>query len=148
MCDHDCKILDYDIKYESKEHNYTRVEFNKETNCLLVTFDYLNSKEGFIIKVVHDYRKANCFNIKAAFKGSPDLKFSNEQPKTFDSIESLTIMIGFLVVIILPSKGISHELSIIISLTYVATTIIVFIRYYFYRRKKIIPKNLRTKLYT
>lgn len=144
--DPNCKIFDFNIEYQSKEHNYTKVEFKREENCLLLTFDYLNSKEGFIIQIVHDYCKTNGLNIKGAFKGSADLKFSNEQPGTFDAIEVLTIIASYFVVSIWSSKTISHVAAIIITWTYIIILIIVFIRYFFYKKVKIVPKNLRIKL--
>ncbi|MGN6299410.1 MAG: hypothetical protein ACTHM7_21635 [Ginsengibacter sp.] len=140
------KIFSCEIEFQTNEHNAAKVEFDSKSNCLYITFDYLNTMEGFIIKIIHDNYDTNSFKVKGAFKGSPDLKFSNYEAGTFDPLESLTIIASCFIIMFLSSKWIPHSFNITIMSIYLVFLLIVFGRYYFYRRARIIPKMLRKKL--
>ena len=139
----DCKIINVELQFQSNEFNATSVKIDHKSNCVYITFDYLNSKDGFIIKIIHDQSNSNKFKVQGAFKGSSNLKLSNEQAGSIDWIESLTLIIGLIVLTLASAKEISSQTSLIIVLAYCFLVIIIACRHIIFRRPSIIPKKLR-----
>ena len=138
-----CKIFNAELQYQSNEYNATQIKYDKENNRVYISFDYLNSKDGFIIKVIHDQSPLNDYHVKGAFKGSRSLKFSNAQGDTTDWLESLMIITSYPIVFLMSSKGIANPILVGTVCVYILIGLGVLCRYFFYRRPKIIPKKIQ-----
>lgn len=50
------------------------ISLQKETNAVLLTFDYLDHDQGFVVEIIHEGAKSDDLIVKGAIKGAPRIR--------------------------------------------------------------------------
>lgn len=146
------QILDAFLIYESNVYNSTNIKFIPENNFIDISFDYLEPKEGFILKIIHTKKDFSKINIQGAFKGSKSISKSElltDETEFSTNILSLLFTLSFFIYFTLGGIKNSSIWIKILCVVGAAFFMFLFIRIlyiYLNHRSKKIPTKLRKNL--